>query len=62
MMARFDALISRRRSFKGIDPGQGTEFRRRYGSALPEARWTSSPRRIIEKGYDVNTVFEEVPR
>ena len=36
------------------------EFKKRYGFAFPESRIDLIANRMIEKGYDVNTVFEEV--
>ena len=36
------------------------EFRRRYGMIFTEGRINLIAHRVIEKGYDVNTVVEEV--
>ena len=61
MMAKFDALVSREKKvLKESIRGRESEFRKRNGMDLPEGRVDLIAQRIIEKGYDVNTVFEEV--
>ena len=61
MMTRFDVLVSQeKRAIKESIRGREPEFRKRYGLGLPEGRVDLIAQRIIEKGYDVNTVFEEV--
>jgi ATP-dependent Clp protease ATP-binding subunit ClpX len=61
MMAKFDALVSReKKALKESIRGRESEFRKRNGMDLPEGRVDLIAQRIIEKGYDVNTVFEEV--
>ena len=61
MMAGFDMLVSReKKALKESVRGRESEFRKRYGMGLPEGRVDLIAQRIIEKGYDVNTVFEEV--
>jgi len=60
-VARFEKLISEeRRALKDSILSREGEFRRRYGLAFPESRIDLIARRMVDKGYDVNTVFEEV--
>ncbi|MEI9478390.1 MAG: AAA family ATPase [Deltaproteobacteria bacterium] len=61
MMATFDMLVSReKKALKESIRGRESEFRKRYGIGLPDGRIDLIAQRVIEKGYDVNTVFEEV--
>ena len=61
MMAAFDMLVSReKKALEESIRGRESEFRKRYGIGLPEGRIDLIAQRVIEKGYDVNTVFEEV--
>jgi ATP-dependent Clp protease ATP-binding subunit ClpX len=61
MMAAFDMLVSReKKALKESIQGRESEFRKRYGIGLPDGRIDLIAQRVIEKGYDVNTVFEEV--
>jgi hypothetical protein len=61
MMAAFDMLVSReKKALKESIRGRESEFRKRYGIGLPDGRIDLIAQRVIEKGYDVNTVFEEV--
>ncbi len=60
-VARFDRLLERERNeLKASILRREGEFRKRYGTAFPESRIDLIARRMVEKGYDVNTVFEEV--
>jgi endopeptidase Clp ATP-binding regulatory subunit ClpX len=60
-VARFEKLFSRERmELKESILKREEEFRRRYGIAFPESRIDLIARRMVDKGYDVNTVFEEV--
>ncbi|MEW6376378.1 MAG: AAA family ATPase [Thermodesulfobacteriota bacterium] len=61
MLKRFEMLLSRERmALKESVLNRETEFKKRYGMVLPESRIDLIADRMIEKGYDVNTVFEEV--
>ncbi|MBM4339291.1 MAG: AAA family ATPase [Deltaproteobacteria bacterium] len=60
-VARFERLFSQERlELKESILRREGEFRRRYGIAFPESRINLIARRMVDKGYDVNTVFEEV--
>ncbi|MDI7259389.1 MAG: AAA family ATPase [Thermodesulfobacteriota bacterium] len=60
-LARFEKLLScEKKELKESILSREGEFRRRYGVVFPESRIDLIVRRMIEKGYDVNTVFEEV--
>jgi endopeptidase Clp ATP-binding regulatory subunit ClpX len=60
-VARFEKLHSREKmDLKESILNREGEFRRRYGIAFPESRIDLIARRMVDKGYDVNTVFEEV--
>jgi endopeptidase Clp ATP-binding regulatory subunit ClpX len=61
MLAKFEQLLEKEKtvlkeSIRNRDP----EFRKRYGMVLPEGRIEIIANRMIEKGFDVNTVVEEV--
>ena len=61
MMARFGRLVSQeKKALRESIRGRESEFRKHYGIGLPERRVDLIAQRIIEKGHDVNTVFEEV--
>ena len=61
MYARFEKLLcGEKLALKQSILGREEEFRRRYGLVLPESRIDLIVNRMIEKGHDVNTVFEEV--
>ncbi|OGP57804.1 MAG: ATPase [Deltaproteobacteria bacterium RBG_13_52_11b] len=61
MHARFEKLLcGEKLALKQSILGREEEFRRRYGLVLPESRIDLIVNRMIEKGHDVNTVFEEV--
>jgi ATP-dependent protease Clp ATPase subunit len=60
-LAQFEKLLSReKRELKESIMIREGEFRKRYGIAFPESRIDLIARRMVDKGYDVNTVFEEV--
>ena len=61
MLEAFEQLLQR--DIKGVEDSirnRRGEFERRYGLSLWEARIRLIAHRVVEKGYDVNTVFEEV--
>jgi ATP-dependent Clp protease ATP-binding subunit ClpX len=61
MLARFEALLEKEKTdLKESIQNREGEFRKRYGIVLAEARIDIVVSRMIEKGYDVNTVYEEV--
>ncbi|MGQ9645142.1 MAG: AAA family ATPase [Thermodesulfobacteriota bacterium] len=61
MQAKFQRLLAREKAAlkESILKREG-EFRKRYGIVLLESRIVLIANRMIEKGYDVNTVIEEV--
>ncbi len=60
MQAKFEMLLSRERALlKTSTLSREAEFKKRYGIIFRENRITIIVNRMIEKGYDVNTVFEE---
>jgi len=60
MLQRFEALLSQERlAMKQSILDRETEFKKRYGMFFREGRINLIINRMIEKGYDVNTVFEE---
>jgi endopeptidase Clp ATP-binding regulatory subunit ClpX len=61
MLEKFDMLLAREKmALKESILRRETEFKKRYGMDFPESRIDLIANRMIEKGYDVNTVFEEV--
>jgi ATP-dependent Clp protease ATP-binding subunit ClpX len=61
MLEKFDMLLIREKmTLKESVLKREAEFKKRYGIAFPESRIDLIANRMIEKGYDVNTVFEEV--
>jgi endopeptidase Clp ATP-binding regulatory subunit ClpX len=61
MLAKFEALLSREKmALKESIVGRESEFKKRYGIVFREGRIDLIVNRMIEKGYDVNTVSEEV--
>jgi ATP-dependent Clp protease ATP-binding subunit ClpX len=61
MVERFDRLVALERGvIEATIQSKEPEVRRRYGMSLSEARIEVIARRVMEKGYDLNTVFEEV--
>lgn len=60
-MARFEKLLEQEKlELKESILKREGEFRKRYGMAFPESRIDLIAQRMVDKGYDVNTVFEEV--
>jgi endopeptidase Clp ATP-binding regulatory subunit ClpX len=61
MLEKFEALLSREKmALKESIVGREAEFKKRYGIVFREGRIDLIVNRMIEKGYDVNTVSEEV--
>jgi ATP-dependent Clp protease ATP-binding subunit ClpX len=61
MLTKFQMLISREKmALKQSILNREGEFRKRYGIVFPESRIDLIANRMAERGYDVNTVFEEV--
>jgi endopeptidase Clp ATP-binding regulatory subunit ClpX len=61
MLQRFETLLSQETSaIKKSILDREAELKRRYGMFFQEGRINIIVGRMIEKGYDVNTVFEEV--
>ena len=59
--AKLEKLLSREKmTLKESIMKREAEFRKRYGIVLLESRIALIADRMIEKGYDVNTVIEEV--
>jgi len=60
MLKKFEALLSHEKmALKESILNREAEFKKRYGIVFREGRIDLIVNRIIEKGYDVNTVFEE---
>jgi endopeptidase Clp ATP-binding regulatory subunit ClpX len=61
MLGRFEMLLSQEKmDLKESIRNRETEFQKRYGIDFRESRIGLIATRMIEKGYDVNTVIEEV--
>jgi endopeptidase Clp ATP-binding regulatory subunit ClpX len=61
MLEKFEALLSREKmGLKESILRRESEFKKRYGIVFREGRIDLIVNRMIEKGYDVNTVSEEV--
>ncbi len=61
MLEKFDALLSKEKMvLKESIVRREAEFKKRYGIVFREGRIDLIVNRMIEKGYDVNTVSEEV--
>ncbi len=61
MLEKFEALLSREKGvLKESIVGKEAEFKKRYGIVFREGRIDLIVNRMIEKGFDVNTVSEEV--
>jgi endopeptidase Clp ATP-binding regulatory subunit ClpX len=61
MLEKFEALLSREKlALKESILQKEAEFKKRYGIVFREGRIDLIVNRMIEKGYDVNTVSEEV--
>ena len=60
MLKKFEALLSHEKmALKESILNREAEFKKRYGIVFREGRTDLIVNRIIEKGYDVNTVFGE---
>jgi ATP-dependent Clp protease ATP-binding subunit ClpX len=61
MLEKFESLLSREKMvLRESILGREAEFKKRYGIVFREGRIVLIVNRMIEKGYDVNTVSEEV--
>lgn len=61
LLTRFEALLVReRRELKESIRTREGELKKRYGMFFPEERIDLIANRMQEKGYDVNTAFEEM--
>jgi ATP-dependent Clp protease ATP-binding subunit ClpX len=61
MLEKFESLLSREKmALKESVLRREAEFKKRYGIVFREGRIDLIVNRMIEKGYDVNTVSEEV--
>jgi endopeptidase Clp ATP-binding regulatory subunit ClpX len=61
MLEKFDTLLSREKALlKESIVGREAEFKKRYGIVFREGRINLIVNRMIERGFDVNTVSEEV--
>jgi ATP-dependent Clp protease ATP-binding subunit ClpX len=61
MLEKFETLLSREKmALKESIVRREAEFKKRYGIVFREGRIDLIVNRMIEKGYDVNTVSEEV--
>jgi len=61
MLSKFEMLLSREKmTLKESIRNREEEFKKRYGMVFPESRIDLMVNRMVEKGYDVNTVCEEV--
>ena len=61
MLGKFEALLSREKmTLKESILRREAEFKKRYGIVFREGRIDLIVNRMIEKGFDVNTVSEEV--
>ena len=61
LLARFEALLAREKTeMKKLIQSREGDLKKRYGMFFPEERIDLIAQRMVEKGYDVNTVFEEV--
>jgi endopeptidase Clp ATP-binding regulatory subunit ClpX len=61
MLAAFEKLLSKEKmDLKEAILSREEELKRRFGLVLPDSRIDLIVNRMVEKGYDVNTVSEEV--
>jgi hypothetical protein len=61
MLSKFETLLSgEKMALKESVRNREGEFKKRYGMVFPESRIDLIANRMVEKGYDVNTVCEEV--
>jgi ATP-dependent Clp protease ATP-binding subunit ClpX len=61
ILSKFEMLLSKEKmALKESIRNKEEEFKKRYGMIFPESRIDLIANRMVEKGYDVNTVCEEV--
>jgi endopeptidase Clp ATP-binding regulatory subunit ClpX len=61
MLSKFEMLLSKEKTaLKESIRNRDEEFRKRYGIRFPERQIDLIANRMVEKGYDLNTVSEEV--
>jgi ATP-dependent Clp protease ATP-binding subunit ClpX len=61
ILSKFEMLLSKEKvALKESIRNKEEEFRKRYGIFFPESRIDLIANRMVEKGFDVNTVCEEV--
>lgn len=61
MLKKFDELVSQeKQALKNSILKRKSEFEKRFGSFFPDSRIEILANRMVDKGYDVNTVFEEI--
>jgi hypothetical protein len=61
MMAKFQKLLSQEiADLEATIRNREPEFQKRYGRILSKGRVSLVAHRVVEKGYDVNTVLEEM--
>lgn len=61
MLSRFEVLLSQEEeTVKESIQNRKEEFQKRYGVLFTDKKVTLIARRVVEKGYDANAVFEEV--
>jgi ATP-dependent protease Clp ATPase subunit len=61
MLSKFEMLLSKEKmALKESIRNREEEFKKRYGMIFQESRIDLIANRMVEKGYDVNTVCEEV--
>jgi len=61
MLSKFETFLSKEKMvLKESIRNKEEEFKKRYGMVFPETQIDLIANRMVEKGYDVNTVCEEV--
>ena len=61
LLVRFESLLAKEKTeLKESIRNREGEFKKRYGMFFPERRIDLIANRMVEKGFDVNTVYEEV--
>jgi hypothetical protein len=61
MLSKFEGLLSKEKTaLKESIRNREEEFRKRYGIHFPESQIELIANRMVGKGFDVNTVAEEV--
>ncbi len=61
MLSKFEIVLSKEKMvLKESIRNKEEEFKKRYGMVFPETQIDLIANRMVEKGYDVNTVCEEV--